>query len=690
LPVVRLLDRPTAGGYSSETIAQHTIHKRLEKMMGLLSKAQLIHEREQTQNKEGLLSAASRFRGSKTGLLERAEDTMQSEESEAEETESQGLLQKARALRLREGPAGWKKGVGLLEKAETFREEGIQEGLRPSGLLEKVRVVEESETRGTTPPSEEFPSVTEKKAPKKKGKKTSKKKAAGKRKVTKPAAPKRKKPEVISEQKGKSVTAAPETAKVPGYRILAERVREKDITGSSQLLSDVLSESGSEGLFDLLLKAGCELSKGKSGMIFSSQEKRYRVIAGFFSEKPMPGYRRLMYRSRSKLVNLMQSSGTRTLLSSHASQALSKRDAGRLKDLLPWTAIPVTAGSGIVGFYLFGKIPARVKVDEDILSFFSFITAPFLIDYSLREDIKALEETLRREREESAKLFGLFDYCDSTGKRGLLKGALNRCASLFHIETAVLITGWGTKGALCVSAGIGVTDEERKRIKVSRSDREIPGIVSKGEPKVPQDAAKRLRVLKEDLERDFKSYIVVPVVFHGTCLATLIVLDMKGLKKRLSKAVRSELSHVAGFLVPYLLHESFSRTDTFNRLESQVEHAVQESVREGGSLTLLTCTIRNIDKNVDTKRYEKYRSFFESVRRSCEEIVADDGWVETVSFKRILLFIRDLDAERVDGVAGRVRERFAQMAKKEGFSKLAFVVGKKENADLYGFLKEIY
>jgi hypothetical protein len=678
--VVRLLDRPTAGGYSSETIAQHTIHKRLEKMMGLLSKAQLIHEREQTQNKEGLLSAASRFRGSKTGLLERAEDTMQSEESEAEETESQGLLQKARALRLREGPAGWKKGVGLLEKAETFREEGIQEGLRPSGLLEKVRVVEESETRGTTPPSEEFPSVTEKKAPKKKGKKTSKKKAAGKRKVTKPAAPKRKKPDAISEQKGKSVTAAPETAKVPGYRILAERVREKDITGSSQLLSDVLSESGSEGLFDLLLKAGCELSKGKSGMIFSSQEKRYRVIAGFFSEKPMPGYRRLMYGSRSKLVNLMQSSGTRTLLSSHASQALSKRDAGRLKDLLPWTAIPVTAGSGIVGFYLFGKIPARVKVDEDILSFFSFITAPFLIDYSLREDIKALEETLRREREESAKLFGLFDYCDSTGKRGLLKGALNRCASLFHIETAVLITGWGTKGALCVSAGIGVTDEERKRIKVSRSDREIPGIVSK----------KRLRVLKEELERDFKSYIVVPVVFHGTCLATLIVLDMKGLKKRLSKAVRSELSHVAGFLVPYLLHESFSRTDTFNRLESQVEHAVQESVREGGSLTLLTCTIRNIDKNVDTKRYEKYRSFFESVRRSCEEIVADDGWVETVSFKRILLFIRDLDAERVDGVAGRVRERFAQMAKKEGFSKLAFVVGKKENADLYGFLKEIY
>ncbi|MBN2325014.1 MAG: hypothetical protein JXQ30_14890 [Spirochaetes bacterium] len=657
--------------------------------MGLLSKAQLVHEKEQTQNKEGLLSAASRFSGSKPGLLERAEDMMQSGESEAEEAESHGLLQKAKVLRQGEGPAGGKKEVGLLEKAETFRKEKIPEergpaglvspeGRTTSGLLEKVSVVEELETGEEFPPSA-VPSRAVSKEAKKKRKRAPKKKVSVKKKGKKPAAPTQKKPE-----------AAFPHVKEPEHIILAKMVRERDIKGSRFFLSDVLSKSGSDGLFDLILKAGCELTKSKSGMIFAFHEKRYRPIAAFFLGKPIHGYERLTYGPRSKLVNLLESSGIGPLLSSRAERSLPKRDAERLKDLMPWMAIPVTAGSGTGGFYLFGNGPARVKVDEDALSFFSSISAPFLVAYSFKEEIKALGETLKREKEESAKLAGLYDYSGRMGKRGLLKGALDRCASLFHIETAVLVTGWETKGALDVSAGIGVTDEERKRIRFSRSDGEVSGIVSRGEPGVPKDAEKRLRVLKDELERDFKSYIVVPVVFHGTCLAVLLVLDKKGVKKKLSQAVRSELLHIAGFLVPYLIHESFSRIDSFSRLESQVEHAVGEAEREGGSLTLLTCTVRNIDKTMNRKRYEKFRPFFESVRRSCEEIVADDGWVETASFKRILLFIRDLDAERVDGIAGRVKERFAQMVKKENFPKLTLAVGKKENADLLGFLKEIY
>ena len=86
----------------------------------------------------------------------------------------------------------------------------------------------------------------------------------------------------------------------------------------------------------------------------------------------------------------------------------------------------------------------------------------------------------------------------------------------------------------------------------------------------------------------------------------------------------------------------------------------------------------------------RYRAFFEGFCRHCGEIVAEDGWVEAVSYKKVLAFIRDLDAERVEGITGRIRERFAQAAKKESFTKCTLAVGKKENADLYGYMKEIY
>lgn len=659
--------------------------------MGLLGKATSMSEKEKKAKGKGLLARASLHSESRTGagLLERAEELLQSEESEAEEGETEGLLQKAQALaEERELP-----DKGLLEKAKAAAE-------REAGLLEKVTVVEEEPpSEAKLPPTgllQRALQIREGEGLKAEG---IKKPPSKKKKARKPRKKKAPAPEtaVAKKAEGKMEEQTPPEEQVPPEELvtaetLAQKVQEKDLLGAVEHISHIVGEEGYERLFGHMLQTACKIEKGGSGLLFALRGGKFRVLAAHFAEGHKRGLERLSFSVRSKLVKLLKEAGSEPVRSSRIGRELSKRDRDRIEAVEPWEAVPIIVGQRLFGFLVVGNRPKRAKTRVIDLLFLSHLCAPFVIDYSLSWDLSSSENRLITQKEEYERILGLYDYTDERG--GGIKDALGRTSILFHIETALLVTGWERKGSLDVPFGIGVTEEERRRFRVTRGDREIAGIVAKGEPKVPRDAAKRLSHLEEELERSFQTYTVVPVVFHGVTLATLIVLDMKGGGKRLSKETKDKLSHAASFLVPYILNIKLMDIDPFRSLEYEIENSVRQSEKEGASLTLIICTVRKIEKTMDGESYEKYRGVYDRLYRSCREIAAEEGSVKMVSWKRIAILTRDIEPERIDSIMGRIRERFAAIVQREGLQGLALSLKKisyeKDQVGLHGLMNAIY
>jgi hypothetical protein len=656
--------------------------------MGLLGKATSMSEKEEKAKTKGLLARASLRSESRTGagLLERAEELLQSEESEAEEGESEGLLQKAQALAeerelpdrglLEKAKAAAAPKEGLLEKVTVVEEEPPYEAKLPhAGLLQRALQIREGEGL-------EAEGIKKPPSKKKKARKPRKKKAPAR----KPAVAKK------AEEKMEEQVPEVQVPREPVPRELVKKVQEKDLLGAVEHISHIVGEEGYERLFGHMLQTACKITKGGSGLLFALQGGKFKCVAAHITEVHKRGLKRLSFSERSKLVKLLKAAQSGSVLSSSIGRELSKRDRNRIEAVEPWVAVPILMGQRLFGFLVVGNRQNRAKPQVKDLLFLSHLCAPYVIDYSLSRDLSSSESRLMTQKEEYERILGLYDYTDERG--GGIKDALGRTSILFHIETALLVTGWERKGALDVPFGIGVTEEERRRFRVTRGDREIAGIAAKGEPKVPRDAAKRLSRLEEELERSFQTYIVVPVVFHGVTLATLIVLYMKGCGKRLSKETKDKLSHAASFLVPYILAVNLMDIDPFKSLEYEIENSVRQSEKEGASLTLIICTVRNIEKAMDGESYKKYRGVYDRLYRSCREIVAEEGSVKMVSWKRMAILTLDIEPERIEGIVGRIKERFAAIAKREGLQGLALSFKKisyeKDRVGLHGLMDAIY
>ncbi|UCB45895.1 MAG: hypothetical protein JSV25_00280 [Spirochaetota bacterium] len=206
--------------------------------MGLLSKAASISG--QTKNQEqkattarGLLAKAMQFSESQapTGLLDKAERLEVSEESEVEEAEGSGLLQKARAL-------SKDKKEGLLEKAEIIAE-------RKEGLLEKVEVVEEVEGKEGVL-ERAWKAIEEE---------SGRAKKPVRAKVTKGAEAPLKKKRKVSKAKPKEEIKKEKTPD----KLARQYLKEKDVMALVGLFSQTTREMGHDMLLQLILKTATDL-----------------------------------------------------------------------------------------------------------------------------------------------------------------------------------------------------------------------------------------------------------------------------------------------------------------------------------------------------------------------------------------------------------------------------------------------
>ncbi|UCB45894.1 MAG: hypothetical protein JSV25_00275 [Spirochaetota bacterium] len=325
--------------------------------------------------------------------------------------------------------------------------------------------------------------------------------------------------------------------------------------------------------------------------------------------------------------------------------------------------VPLISATRLGGFLIIGNIPEKERIEQKNLLLLSYISGPFISDFILKEELVSKERELLQQREEVKGLLVLYDYFGT--ERRKISGALDRLSTLFNIETAVLVTGWDSKGGLEVASGIGITEEEIRRFRFSKSDRELTTILKKGEPKIPKDIAKRISLLSSELEREFKTYIAIPVCFHGINLGIFIILDMKGLGKRLPKPIKEKIKSISGFLVPYLLYNNLLNTDPYLSLEFSLEQEIEETKGSEYPLQIVVGTLKGTEKVMKDEEFKDYRSLYDKLYRVCKEIIARSGRVSMLNWKRIVLMIRDVQPEKVDGIINHIKERFTQILKRK-------------------------
>jgi hypothetical protein len=653
--------------------------------MGLLSKATSISERVQNREQngrksKGLLTKAAQYSQSQahTGLMEKAAQLGASEESGVEEAEQAGLLRKAQAL----SESGKE---GLLKKAEIIAEER-------EGLLEKVEVIEEAGKKESL--RGRARKAGTKGAAKEKAKDTSV--AEGTQGYKAPAETRG----AAEKKRKKSTRAGPraekEKEKTPD-RLVRKHLSENNVIALLELCRQTERDMGHEALVQLFLKTAIDLCKAQSGVLLSLQRGRYRVEEIFYDRNGKKFLEKLSFREGSKLIRLMKKRWGELFELDMVKNELSKRDTRLLEPLMPLMFVPLVAGMRLIGFFIIGNNAKKTAVEQKSLLLLSHISASFISEHIFEAEMQTRDEELSKQREESESLLALYDYMRDESNS--VANALERLSALFHIETAVLVTGWDTRGGLQITDGIGVTEEEKTRFKLlkgdlfAKKDRELLDALKKGEPKVPKDVAKRISALSEELEREFKTYITVPVSFHGLHLAILVILNMKGAGKKLSKTMKLKLKSISGILVPYILYEKLLDTDPYLGFEFCLEREIKESEGSEYPLHIVIGTVTGTPKVMKDEEFKRYRRLYDRLYRICQEIVAGSGRVSMVSWKRIVLFIRAVQPENVDGIVNHIRERFAQVLKKEKqkhgltFKKVSY---RSDRTGFYELLSMVY
>jgi hypothetical protein len=104
-------------------------------------------------------------------------------------------------------------------------------------------------------------------------------------------------------------------------------------------------------------------------------------------------------------------------------------------------------------------------------------------------------------------------------------------------------------------------------------------------------------------------------------------------------------------------------------------------------------TLKGTEKVMKDEEFKVYRNMFERLYRVCREIIAGNGRVSMLNWKRIVLMIRDVQPEKVDGIVNHVKERFTQILKKNkqklelNFKKVSYQC---ESMSFYELLSAIY
>jgi GAF domain-containing protein len=647
---------------------------------GLLEKAQKLREGEDTGSEEGEpqeMSEGEEAVFEEDGAF--TEKPLQDFSSGAVLTDMQegaGLLQKAEKVQKdhmdvdewqpeEEAP---EKKDGLLARATQLHGAGLKEETieisatavavkekTPAVAVEKKKQAEDSvaapkRAPAAAPPAEEealdkvLPAgETEKKKPEKKPAKK-----VSRRKVSRPKK---------ASQRDKDVS-----------EVLARLFKGQRTMKIMEMADIVIRESGFKGFLQLLTETVTKLGGGKSGVLFLLKNGKYAVEC--FSPEYIDDSKllRLNFRPKSKFIGFLKKEPDAYIEVHNLKDRAVQKETAALEAISPWAAISILSGDRLSGFAVVGDLSNRQRKNTGALKLFCRLSAIYMSFYGLEVKLQDKIYQAEKQKDESDAFLELYNsgvkFEEEEEAEGF-RAALNNIYSGFGIETAAFLSGWGEKGRLVVRDSIGIPEKVLKHYSISKRDREIKAIIENCEPEIPKDFEKKITKLTKNFDEQFKTFIVVPVVYRGEVLGILIIHKVRGTGKKLTKSMKIKLKHGAQSLLPMLLYEKLVSLNPFEVLEASLSREIKNAKLHRYPLHVILFTFENGKKALGVLGLKKYMDITHRLQATIGEKIRERGAVMGISSCQTVLFTRRLADSEVTTLAERISLEFTRLMKGE-------------------------
>jgi hypothetical protein len=532
--------------------------------MGLLSRTLSFRKRKEDRGgNDGLLSRAleyaeAREQDASQGSIEAEEMSEEREETEPSDGKGMGLLQRASVM----GP----RPQGLLKKASPAAVEATAEARVEAAMEEAIEGAGEEREEERAPEKEkprepEPAALSREEAPLEVG-------FAFEEPLEEEVEEKVK---TYREEKPSEVIS--KTAAV----LLDEYTQNRDSIKILQFFDDNVRTKGYTAFISELSEAFLRQGRGKSVLLYLPQGERYAVEHSFPGETEIKKIARGSVKKTSKVAEYF-SSLKEPVRSTSLKEDELRRDAAVFEPIEPWMAIPLCEGEELFGFFIVGNQPKKPRLDTEGLALLARLSTSYLSRYRMEQSYARYLEKSKEEHESHEKIMDLFRMIDKSDVS--LKGALDEMCLQLGIESAVLVTGWETRGKLSIHHSVGMTEKLIKRYRISKNDREIRSILKTRFPGVPTDVKKRVEKLSSDKTQLIKTFLIAPVLFGEELLGVLIVHRVKGAGLKVSRAVCERIAHGSRSLVPYFLDWQLKSADPFGTLSSFLGEQIEAARRK--------------------------------------------------------------------------------------------------------------
>ena len=322
--------------------------------------------------------------------------------------------------------------------------------------------------------------------------------------------------QVLSKQAGDEASVlegAPEEkiAEIPPVPVpvLVEQcLAEGDTQRVISLFNDICGQDGYLTLCGTVAETMARLGKGKTCMLFLYKNGRYTVECIYPEGSLDKKTGKVGFGKTSQLIRSLENNTGKPVRSVAIKDEAIMKEIKKLDNILPWTAYPLPSADGIAGFIIVGGQPKRPRVDNSVTGLFSHLAGVYLSSYVQERESQDALEKLEAEKAEKESVIDMYSNSErfvGIERDNILKEAMQNLYTSLEIESAALVTGWGSPGKLLVEDSIGIPKNILGKYKVSKTDKIINTVIEAREPAVLSDAAKRITKLSKKNDDQLKN-----------------------------------------------------------------------------------------------------------------------------------------------------------------------------------------
>jgi GGDEF domain-containing protein len=427
------------------------------------------------------------------------------------------------------------------------------------------------------------------------------------------------------------------------------------------LFNDISRQEGYPALCEAVAETMSAIGRGKTCILFLYKNGRQTVECIYPEASLDKKAGKISFTKNSPFIKSLESDTGKHLRYDSIKEETVLKEIKKLDAMQPWTAYPLPSDDGLTGLIVVGGQAKRQKSDTGSVSLFLHLAELYLRSYIKERESQKKLEKIKAEKAEIRSIIDMYgspDKFSGTDRDKIFDEAMRNMYTDLEIDSAALVTGWGSPGKLVVEHSIGIPKNILGKYRVSKTDNKIKSVIKSREPAVLPDAARRISKLSKKKDDLLRSYIVLPVLFCDEVLAVLNIHGMKGAGKKLTKSVKERLKHAALSIAPFILSNKLMSANPWAIMESFLNGETAKARRKRKPLNLVMFSVDNGKKVLDNLGFGRYWGYVERLHRIIAKNIEGNAAVRAVDWNKTILSLREMEKGEAAALIRQIKKEF--------------------------------